>query len=506
MRKKYFITLIISCLILISSEYKAQLNDYPVKVGVQASGLLPATDFQNNDLKFSYLGKLFVRYKLIDLLDAELGAGYGRLAGEDAQNNYWETSLIPADIRLLISPFNLKSISPYVYGGIGYLKWKVVSKPAIVTAQSKSDGADLYSPFGLGIEMKLSNSVLLDLSGGFNYVFSDNIDYFKSGNQDDGFWNLGIGLIFTGEGGSSDIDMDGLTRDQELELGTNPDMADTDGDGLNDGLEFTQYETDPLNTDTDGDGISDNDEVKNYTTNPNLVDTDKDGITDGDEILKYKTDPLREDSDIDGLKDKVEIDDLKTNPNKPDTDGDGLKDGDEVNRYKTNPTEKDTDGDGITDGDEIFKYNTNPNKPDTDGGTTDDKTEIDRETNPLNPEDDVVLDIKAPMILEGVTFASGSTNLTPESEKMLSKVLNTLNIYHDLKVEISGYTDNVGSAENNLRLSQKRANAVRYWLINKGIDPERVIAKGYGEQNPIADNKTSEGRRLNRRIEFSKIK
>ncbi len=506
MQKKYLITAFLSCLILISSEYKAQLNDYPIKVGLSASGLLPVTDFKNNDLKFSYLGRLFLRYKLIDLLDVELGGGYGRLASEDQQNNYWETSLIPADLRLLISPFNLKSISPYAYGGIGYLKWDIITKPQITSPGSKSNGGDLYSLFGLGIEMKLSNSVILDLSGGYNYIFSDNIDYLKSGDHNDAFWNLGIGLIFTGEGGSSDADMDGLTRDQELQLGTNPEMKDTDGDGLSDGLEFNQYNTDPLNSDSDGDGISDNDEVKNYMTNPNLVDTDKDGITDGDEILKYNTDPLRDDSDIDGIKDKVEIDELKTDPNNPDTDGDRLKDGDEINKYKTDPTKKDTDGDGISDGDEIFKYNTDPTKADTDGGTTDDKTEIDRGTNPLNPEDDVVLDIKAPMVLEGVTFASGSTELTPESEKMLLKVLNTLNIYNDLKVEISGYTDNVGSASSNQRLSQKRADAVRYWLINKGINPERVIAKGYGEQNPIADNKTPEGRRLNRRIEFSKIK
>jgi outer membrane protein OmpA-like peptidoglycan-associated protein len=505
MQKNYFIIAFICCLIIVSSKIKAQLNDYPIKVGIQAFGLLPNTDFKNDDLKFSYLGKAILRYKLIDLFDIEAGIGYGRLAGEDSKNNYWETSLIPADLRLILSPFDLKAINPYAYGGLGYLKWKVETKPPIAVTQPKENGGNLYSPAGFGIEMKLSNSILLDLSGGYNFVFSDNIDYFKSGNHNDGFWNLGIGLIFTGEGGSSDADMDGLTKDQELQLGTNPNLADTDGDGLNDGLEFNQYKTDPLNPDSDGDGISDNDEVKNYTTNPNLIDTDNDGLTDGDEIIKYKTDPLRVDSDIDGLKDKEEIEQYKTDPNKPDTDGDGLKDGDEINRYKTDPTKKDTDGDGISDGDEIFKYNTNPTKADSDNGTVPDKIEIDRGTNPLNPEDDIVLDLTAPIILEGVTFETGSADLTPESEKMLLRVLNTLNTYHDIKVEVSGYTDNVGSTSSNLKLSQNRANSVRYWLINKGINPERVIARGYGKLNPIADNSTPEGRRLNRRIEFSKL-
>jgi OOP family OmpA-OmpF porin len=75
-----------------------------------------------------------------------------------------------------------------------------------------------------------------------------------------------------------------------------------------------------------------------------------------------------------------------------------------------------------------------------------------------------------------------------------------------MSVEIRGYTDNVGRASSNLALSERRANSVRNWLINKGVDPNRIVAKGYGEQNPIADNNSAEGRRLNRRIEFVRIK
>ncbi|MBI1931633.1 MAG: OmpA family protein [Ignavibacteriales bacterium] len=505
MHKKISYLIMLSLLILSYTNSLAQLNDYPIKVGLHASGLLPETDFKNDDLKLSYLGRAFLRFKVIDLFDIEAGAGYAKLAGEDNNFNYWETSLIPADLRLLLSPFNSKSVNPYAYAGIGFTKWRVEEKPVVTSGQTKDKGTDLYAPFGLGIEMKLSNSILLDLSGGYNYLFSDYINYVKGGDFNDGFWNLGIGIIFTGEGGSSDSDNDGLTKSQEIEIGTNPDNPDSDGDGLSDGLEFNQYKTDPLSVDSDGDGISDTEEIKTYTTNPNIIDTDKDGITDGDEILKYNTDPLREDSDMDGIKDKIEIDEFKTNPISPDTDKDGLKDGDEIHRYKTDPSKSDTDGDGILDGDEIFKFNTNPLKADTDGGSVNDKIEIDRKTNPLNPEDDIVLDIAAPIVLEGVTFETAKSELTPESEKMLLRVLNTLNAYQDIKVEISGYTDNVGNASKNLKLSQQRADAVRYWLINKGIAPERIVAKGYGEDKPIADNNSPEGRRLNRRIEFVKI-
>ncbi|MBK8947008.1 MAG: OmpA family protein [Ignavibacteriae bacterium] len=505
MHKKIFYLILCNLVLFSFTNNFAQLNDYPYKIGIHASGLLPETDFKNDDLKLSFLGRAFLRFKIIDLFDIEAGAGYARLAGEDTKNNYWETTLIPADLRLILSPFNSKSVNPYLYGGIGYAKWNVEDKPSEVIGSTKEDGADLYSPIGLGIEMKLSNSILLDLSGGYNQIFSDYVNYVKGGDFNDGFWNLGIGLIFTGEGGTSDSDLDGLTKDQEIELGTNPDNSDSDNDGLTDGLEINQYKTDPLNSDSDGDGLTDNDEIKNYTTNPNLIDTDKDEITDGDEVYQTQTDPLREDSDIDGIKDKIELEEFKIDPNNSDSDKDGLKDGDEIHKYKTDPAKQDTDGDGISDGDEIFKFNTNPSKSDTDGGTVNDKIEIDRKTNPLNPEDDVILSIETPVILEGVTFEAGSSELTPESEKMLSRVLNTLNIYPKIKVEIRGYTDNVGNALKNLKLSQQRANSVRYWLINKGVPQERVTAKGFGKENPIADNSTPEGKRLNRRIEFVKI-
>jgi len=74
--------------------------------------------------------------------------------------------------------------------------------------------------------------------------------------------------------------------------------------------------------------------------------------------------------------------------------------------------------------------------------------------------------------------------------------------YSNTRVEIRRYTDSVGDATHNLRLSQRRATSVMFYLINKGISPERLSAKGYGETIPVADNLTKEGRARNRRIEF----
>jgi outer membrane protein OmpA-like peptidoglycan-associated protein len=71
-----------------------------------------------------------------------------------------------------------------------------------------------------------------------------------------------------------------------------------------------------------------------------------------------------------------------------------------------------------------------------------------------------------------------------------------------LKVEVRGHTDNVGSEESNHKLSHARANSVMAELVKNGVDPSRITAMGFGETMPIADNKTAEGRALNRRVAF----
>jgi outer membrane protein OmpA-like peptidoglycan-associated protein len=114
--------------------------------------------------------------------------------------------------------------------------------------------------------------------------------------------------------------------------------------------------------------------------------------------------------------------------------------------------------------------------------------------------------IGVPIILEGVTFETGKTDITPESVQILRSALKTLTTYPEIQVEISGHTDNVGNKKSNTRLSQQRAESVRDWLIERGIDPARIVAKGFGSDSPIVPNDTSENKRKNRRIEFKRIK
>ncbi|MEJ5351305.1 MAG: OmpA family protein [Melioribacteraceae bacterium] len=105
-------------------------------------------------------------------------------------------------------------------------------------------------------------------------------------------------------------------------------------------------------------------------------------------------------------------------------------------------------------------------------------------------------------VLVGVNFEFNSAKITPESYPILFDAAKTLLENPSLNVEIQGYTDNIGSEEYNKKLSQKRADAVKNYLISKGVSANRLKAVGYGEANPIADNKTAEGRAMNRRIEF----
>ena len=215
------------------------------------------------------------------------------------------------------------------------------------------------------------------------------------------------------------------------------------------------------------------------------------------------------DTDGDGLNDGEEVSSFKTSPLLADTDGDGLDDGAEVAEHKTDPVNADTDGDTLSDGDEVNLHKTDPLKADTDDGTVDDAAEISRGSNPRNPADDIpkiAVEIGKPIILEGIRFKSGSAQIMPESETILNDVYETLRDNTQIVVEIHGHTDNTGTAAKNLKLSQDRSESVRQWLIAKGIAGERLIAKGFGPDKPVAPNDTAENRAKNRRIEFVRVK
>jgi len=113
--------------------------------------------------------------------------------------------------------------------------------------------------------------------------------------------------------------------------------------------------------------------------------------------------------------------------------------------------------------------------------------------------------IEARVNLQGVTFGSGNATLTPNAKKVLDGVAEQLLANPKVKIEIQGHTDNQGKPAANQDLSERRAKSVVGYLATKGVSTTRMKAVGYGQDVPIADNKTNEGRELNRRIEMVRV-
>ena len=351
--KKLIYLLVILGLVAMSQPNYAQFKDWGTKFGFRGSVLFPENAFANlgfsgNDnfsfdwFKASYLAEGLFAIELNNALELSLNAGYGKYAGlayfddPNVTNGEYESSIIPISLRFQVSPFDSKGWNPYAYIGGGIMHYTVNTKPQVTGIAVEEDGWVAILPIGVGIEIALAERVILDFGLGGALSSTYDLDGYRSVSSDswDSYYNVSLGLSFTGENCKLDIDNDGLGKCLEKQIGTDPNNPDTDGDGLNDGEEYLTYKTDPLNPDTDGDGLTDGNEVHKYKTDPLKGDTDGDGLSDGDEVNKYKTDPL-----------------------KADTDGDGLNDGDEVLKYKTNPLKTDTDSDGLSDGQEVNGVN-----------------------------------------------------------------------------------------------------------------------------------------------------
>jgi outer membrane protein OmpA-like peptidoglycan-associated protein/opacity protein-like surface antigen len=457
-----------------------------LEVGIAGGASIGQNEAKTQDTELN--ARALIGIPVFDFLGIDISGGMTRNSNKD-----YDTELIPVDLRLRLGWPNTR-LTPYVYGGIGMVHRDVVTEPpALRPDYVSADDADAwsgYAPLGAGLQYRFSPAFAMELSGGTNLMFTDFVYPAAETEKENGdsFLSFLLGLRFAPGAEAPDYDHDGLSTKDEKALGSDPRNADTDGDGLDDGAEVSNYKTSPLMADTDNDGLDDYAEVNTHKTDPLAADSDQDKLTDGDEVTTRHTNPL-----------------------KADTDADGLNDYAEVITYKTDPLKTDTDGEGLTDGDEVQKHHTDPLKADTDGGTVSDKVEVARNSDPLKASDDIPkkeviqMETGKAIVLEGIVFKTGSADILPESEKILTLALNTMEENPTLKVEIQGFTDNVGSRSSNMKLSQKRADSVKAWLVAKNIDARRISTIGKGPDNPIADNSTPEGRQQNRRIQFVKM-
>jgi len=132
-----------------------------------------------------------------------------------------------------------------------------------------------------------------------------------------------------------------------------------------------------------------------------------------------------------------------------------------------------------------------------------------------NSDENQVIDKQVPLdkirvnqaiILKNIFFDTGKSTLKPESMTEIERVYKLMIDNPTMEIEISGHTDNVGSAASNKTLSLNRASVVVKALVSKGIDPSRMTSAGYGFDKPIAPNTTADGRSQNRRTEFKVTK
>jgi formylglycine-generating enzyme len=115
------------------------------------------------------------------------------------------------------------------------------------------------------------------------------------------------------------------------------------------------------------------------------------------------------------------------------------------------------------------------------------------------------LDEKGFMDIYGIYFDIGKSIVKPEGYPVIDQIASYMKDSPNVRLEIEGHTDNTGNAEANLTLSQKRADAIKAELVKRGIDPSRIVTKGFGATVPVADNKTAAGRTQNRRVTIKKL-
>jgi len=446
----------------------------------------------------------YTRYDQVFNLDNQLGGGgrigyfFGRTVGIEGEVGYQSPSATvgPATPTLtlgsvsLVLNFGSERNIFYILGGYSRLDFEK-SAPYRFTDDA-AHGA-------IGDRIFLSNRVALRLEA--RGIYAPKTGF--AGGDWAGHVVGSVGLsIFAGSGAIRDLDRDGVADRRDTCPGTPTGAivdpqgcpSDSDRDKVYNGLDAcpntvdgAQVDARGCPTDADADGVFDGLDQCAATATGARVDakgcpTDADGDAVADGIDQCPNTPAGATVDATGCP--------------TDSDKDGVPDG--LDKCPSTPAgtevdsagcqrSKDTDGDGVDDSKDKC--------PGTAAGTR-----VDAAGCPI-----LFTEARTPVILRGVTFEIGKSALKPESFTVLDIVAASLVANPDIRIEIAGHTDNTGSSVTNERLSQSRAEAVRAYLAQKGVAPERMTAKGYGPTVPVAPNTTAAGRAQNRRVELRQL-
>lgn len=394
--------------------------------------------------------------------------GYNSFIQGKEDDYYFETKIYWLAGILKYRPLAKNVVSPFIMAGLEGYTFNPIDKRGNPLPNNETNSYNkngLGIPLGAGVSYFVNDNISIDLEGVYHLLFSDNLDDVTEGSGKDSYLSTYLGVAFH-FGKPKDTDGDGIIDKQDLDP-----LRPEDFDGFRD-------------TDGAPDLDNDQDDVPDVRDKAPMIPEDKDGFEDMDGV----PDP---DNDEDGI-----LDTEDDAPNDPE-DVDNFQDGDGA-------PDPDNDNDGIAD--------VKDECPGTDETVS---AGIATEETFNNYEDDDGCPDKKPeiavekgeaVVLEGVYFATGKADLTQNSRFILDKVVRTLRENPKIEVEIRGYTDNTGGYQLNMRLSKQRADAVKIYLLNQGIDAVKIRTRGFGPENPIATNHTREGRAKNRRIEFYRIK
>lgn len=385
------------------------------------------------------------------------------------------------------------AIAPFAIGGLGVTR--INASPVVNGVTSSSYfGASKGQmkpnlAIGAGVFFRFNDAFGIEASSIFNRPFYDEWDGIKKGGNDI-YLQHSIGLIFSLKK-PVDTDKDGVPDKRDSCANTPPGVA-VDAKGC------------PIDTDVDGvaDYIDQCPQQPGTAALQGCPDTDNDGVADKDDKCPA----------VPGLAKFAGC---------PDTDGDGVQDADDKcpNTEAGTPVDAsgcplDSDGDKVPD-----NLDKCPNTPagtvvdetgctaDSDGDGIPNKT--DRCPNTAGPASnngcpEVKAEVKKRLnfATRGIFFETGKAVLKAASFPKLDEIVSIINEYPDYNLRLGGHTDNVGTDEANMKLSQARVDAVKAYLVSKNVSEERLEATGYGETKPVATNKTAVGKAQNRRVEM----
>ncbi len=480
MKKLLLIYIFLLCTVLTYGQTIDRKWNFGLHGGAEQYNGDLGTGFYKTGTTFYGFGGVSVSRYITSLLDVSLQFTKGEVGYSSAKGSFssgFSTIIINARFNVLRSDHVVK---PYFLLGTGAM--------IFATNPTVDKGLiDFAAPaFGVGVNIRLSPTVMFQVQELFMYSTNDNKDGVIAGTND--FFMLHtVGLTFN-IGKKEDSDADGVADRDDKCPGTPAGIA-VDKTGC------------PLDRDKDGvaDYIDDCPDVAGDPSLKGCPDKDHDGIADKDDrcpdvagTLAFKGCP---DTDGDGVADiDDKCPDTKTGYKVDatgcpmDNDKDGLLNEDDRCPDVAGPASlkgcPDKDGDGVADIDDRC--------PDTKGTIA----------NKGCPEIAVEDVKKITQIANKIFFEFDSDKLKVASLSQLDELATILNRYPEANLTIEGHTDDVGKDEYNLTLSQKRTESVKVYLISKGIPEARLTAIGYGETRPIADNKTELGRAKNRRVEL----